>query len=94
LLNCYIKLMKCYVVFVLRSQSVRSYWGVLMRSGAARRDYAELQIHNVVTLATRVRITLLRVTFKFTYSNCGLAHIFAHWLSTICLSYLIFFKFY
>ncbi len=48
-------------MFVLRSQSVRSYWGVLMRSGAARKDYAELQIHNVVTLATRVRITLLRV---------------------------------
>jgi len=34
-----------------------------MRSGTARKDYADIQIHNVVTLATRVRITLLRVIF-------------------------------
>jgi hypothetical protein len=47
-----------------RSQSVRSHWGVLMRSGAAQKDYTDLQIHNVVTLATRVRITLLRVNFS------------------------------
>jgi hypothetical protein len=32
-----------------------------MRSGVARKDYSDIQIHNVVTLATRVRITLLRV---------------------------------
>ncbi len=47
-------------IFV-RSQTVRSYWGVLMRSGAAKHDFAEIQINNIVTLATRVWIQLMRV---------------------------------
>jgi len=46
-----------------RSQTVRSHWGVLMRSGTAKRDFAEIQINNVVTLATRVRIQLLKVIY-------------------------------
>jgi len=46
-----------------RSQTVRSHWGVLMRSGAAKRDFTEIQINNVVTLATRVRIQLLKVMY-------------------------------
>jgi hypothetical protein len=57
LLVCLISL-QC---FILRSQSVRSHWGTLMRSGAAKRDHPNILIHNVVTLGTRVRITLLRV---------------------------------
>jgi len=32
-----------------------------MRSGTAKKDHPDIQIHNVVTLATRVRIILLRV---------------------------------
>ncbi len=42
---------------------MRSYWGVLMRSGAVKKDHPEIQIHNVVTLATRIRIIVLRVSF-------------------------------
>jgi hypothetical protein len=34
-----------------------------MRSGAAKRDFTEIQINNVVTLATRVRIQLLKVIY-------------------------------
>jgi hypothetical protein len=34
-----------------------------MRSGAAKRDFTEIQINNVVTLATRVRIQLLKVMY-------------------------------
>jgi hypothetical protein len=35
----------------------------LMRNGTARRDYSDIQIHNIVTLATRVRIQILKVIF-------------------------------
>jgi hypothetical protein len=33
-----------------------------MRNGTARRDFSDIQIHNIVTLATRVRILILRVS--------------------------------
>ncbi len=46
------------------SQTVRSFWGSLMRAGTARRDHPDVQLNNVITLATRVRITILRVHFS------------------------------
>jgi hypothetical protein len=49
-------------ILVFSSQSVRSYWGSLMRAGTARRDYPDIQLNNIITLATRVRITILRVS--------------------------------
>jgi hypothetical protein len=48
--------------FLDRSAAVRSYWGHLMRNGTARREFPDIQIHNIVTLATRVRIQILKVT--------------------------------
>ncbi len=33
-----------------------------MRNGTARREFPDIQIHNIMTLATRVRIQILRVT--------------------------------
>jgi len=48
-------------IIIFRSQTVRSHWGVLMRSGVAKKEHANIQINNVVTLATRVRICILRV---------------------------------
>jgi hypothetical protein len=46
---------------IFSSQTVRSHWGSLMRAGTARKDYPDVQLNNVITLATRVRITILRV---------------------------------
>ncbi len=46
---------------VEQSAAVRSYWGQLMQNGTARRDFSDIQLHNVVTLATRVRIHILKV---------------------------------
>jgi hypothetical protein len=34
-----------------------------MRSGDARKNFPKISINNVITLATRVRITLLKVLF-------------------------------
>jgi hypothetical protein len=50
---------------VEQSATVRSYWGQLMRNGTARRDFSDIQVHNVVTLATRVRIHILKVIFMY-----------------------------
>ncbi len=54
-----------YVIIYLfdfySSQTVCSHWGSLMRAGTARKDYPDVQLNNVITLATRVRITILRV---------------------------------
>ncbi len=33
-----------------------------MRKGTARKDFANLQVHNVITLATRIRIIIMKVT--------------------------------
>jgi hypothetical protein len=46
---------------LLRSSRVRNYWGELMRNGVARRDFANVQVHNVITLATRIRIIIMKV---------------------------------
>jgi len=46
---------------ILRSFRVRNYWGQLMRNGTARRDFANVQIHNIITLATRIRIIIMKV---------------------------------
>jgi hypothetical protein len=50
-----------------RAATVRSYWGHLMRNGTARREHADIQVHNVVTLATRVRIQILKVITLVAY---------------------------
>jgi hypothetical protein len=39
-----------------------------MRSGVAKKEHPNLQINNVVTLATRVRICILRVSY-FSFIN-------------------------
>ncbi len=49
------------MLYFFRSFTVRSYWGQLMRDGTARRDFNDIQLHNVITLATRVRILILKV---------------------------------
>jgi hypothetical protein len=47
---------------VEQSFRVRNHWGQLMRNGSARRDFPNLMVHNVITLGTRIRITILKVT--------------------------------
>ncbi len=32
-----------------------------MRNGTARKDFSDIQIHNIITLATRVRIHIMKV---------------------------------
>jgi len=46
----------------LRSKAIRNHWGYLVRSGTVKRDYKEIQLSNVITLATRVRICVLKVS--------------------------------
>jgi len=41
------------------------HWGNLVRSGVVKRDYREVSINNVITLGTRIRIVVMRVTSKF-----------------------------
>jgi hypothetical protein len=48
-------------LFIFSSQTIRAHWGTLMRAGTARRDFPDVQLNNVITLATRVRIIILRV---------------------------------
>jgi hypothetical protein len=48
---------------VEQSFRVWNYWGQLMRNGTARREFPNLMIHNVITLATRIRITVMKVIF-------------------------------
>ena len=50
-----------FIIFYFRSQLVRNRWGVLMRSGEARKKFPNNSVNNVITLATRVRIQLLKV---------------------------------
>ncbi len=50
------------IIFIMcRSFRVRNFGGELMRNGVARRDFANVQVHNVVTLATRIRIIIMKV---------------------------------
>ena len=59
-----------FIIFNFRSQIVRNRWGVLMRSGEARKKFPNNSVNNVITLATRVRIQLLKVNvyyFKFNF---------------------------
>ncbi len=58
-----------FIIFYFRSQIVRNRWGVLMRSGEARKKFPNNSVNNVITLATRVRIQLLKVNvyFKFNF---------------------------
>jgi hypothetical protein len=44
------------------SRAVRLHWGHLVRTGVVRREYGDISINNVITLGTRIRITVLRVT--------------------------------
>jgi hypothetical protein len=37
----------------------RSYWSQLVGNGTAHRDFNDIQIHNVVTLAAHICITIL-----------------------------------
>jgi hypothetical protein len=48
---------------------VRQKWGALMRSGDARKNFPKISINNVITLATRVRITLLKVFSSLHFST-------------------------
>ncbi len=50
--------------FYFSSQTVRAHWGTLMMAGTARRDFPDIQLNNLITLATRVRILILRVEFS------------------------------
>jgi len=50
-----------FSTFNPRSQIVRNRWGVLMRSGEARKKFPNNSVNNVITLATRIRIQLLKV---------------------------------
>ncbi len=52
----------------IRSQIVRNRWGVLMRSGEAQKKYPNNSVNNVITLATRVRIQLLKVLYLCNYN--------------------------
>ena len=54
--------------FYFRSQLVRNRWGVLMRSGEARKKFPNNSVNNVITLATRVRIQLLKVNVCFRFN--------------------------
>lgn len=48
-------------MYFFRSKSIRNHWGYLVRSGVVKRDYSDIQLSNVITLATCVRICLLKV---------------------------------
>ncbi len=50
---------------VEQSFLVQNYWGQLMRNGTARKDFPNLMIHNLITLATRIRITVMKVVIFF-----------------------------
>jgi hypothetical protein len=55
------------LIFAYSSQTVRSHWGSLMQAGTARREYPDVQLNNIITLATRVRIVIMRVgTVRYT----------------------------
>ncbi len=43
------------------SRAVRTHWGHLVRTGVVKRDYRDVSVNNVITLGTRIRITILRV---------------------------------
>jgi hypothetical protein len=65
-----------YFIFVpnicnltIRSQIVRNRWGVLMRSGEARKKFPNNSVNNVITLSTRVRIQLLKVCISIYFTS-------------------------
>ena len=65
-----------YFIFVpnicnltIRSQIVRNRWGVLMRSGEARKKFPNISVNNVITLSTRVRIQLLKVRLSVYFTS-------------------------
>jgi hypothetical protein len=49
-------------LYFISSRAVRQHWGTLVRSGVVKRDYREISINNVITLGTRIRIVILRVS--------------------------------
>jgi len=53
----------------IRSQLVRNRWGVLMRSGEARKKFPNISVNNVITLSTRVRIQLLKVRLSVYFTS-------------------------
>jgi hypothetical protein len=54
------------------SRAVRQHWGTLVRSGVVKRDYREISINNVITLGTRIRIVILRVSILAKFVNITL----------------------
>ncbi len=76
---CYSNL-RCFL-YVSRSSVVRQKWGALMRSGDARKNFPKISINNVITLATRVRITLLKVFSSLQFLQCLIIYIskYAHY---------------
>jgi hypothetical protein len=59
---------------VEQSFRVRNHWGQLMRTGTARKDFPNLMIHNVIMLATRIRITIMKVTSILFHITIHLRH--------------------
>jgi hypothetical protein len=51
-----------YIHILFSSRAVRTHWGHLVRTGVVKRDYKDISINNVITLGTRIRIIVLKVT--------------------------------
>ncbi len=54
--------MTWFLLIYFSSRAVRQHWGTLVRSGVVKRDYRDISINNVITLGTRIRIVILRVS--------------------------------
>jgi hypothetical protein len=50
------------------SRAVRAHWGHLVRTGVVKKDYRHISINNIITLGTRIRITILKVSFQISES--------------------------
>ncbi len=64
--HCYWNFILIDISFLFSARAVRTHWGNLVRSGVVKRDYREVSINNVITLGTRVRIVIMRVSFAIT----------------------------
>jgi hypothetical protein len=54
--------MTLFLLIYFSSRAVRQHWGTLVRSGVVKRDYRDISVNNVITLGTRIRIVILRVS--------------------------------
>jgi hypothetical protein len=60
LFPCGISIYRAFLYF--SSRAVRTHWGHLVRTGVVKKEYKDISLNNVITLGTRIRIVVLRVS--------------------------------